>query len=509
MPSPSTVAATAPPSSDFLVSHQGRKAFLLMNAACIPIVFFVSLLQGTFNPFIGLAVAAIGMALTIFGTSPERRHFTPLVWAVWFNAGCLMSFVDLLVNESDYRTRATPMTGSFAYTNGEMWQVVLYLTLGAISIVAGTLVSERYLARHRPATIARRRFNSPEAALGSIAIWTIAGIALSLFMFANQIGRTGLVDQSQLPFRLAGILSYSRLYLVPCLGFLIFDMLMVSRMSRYAMAMVLALLVVGFIGSITALSRGYLGFLAIMMSLYLVANLGRYGIAIKAFFKIIPGIAIVLAISIFYVNALRTSGFSGKTVDVQNALYVLQESPLEDFSNMLIPIFQMAASRIGGLQELLAVLSAPNAWHVWNPYHIFVENPDITNWLQLRVFGFMTVTTDTISTGNSFSLWGTLALSGSLPILAAWTMLCVGLIMLIEETFIRLGTPTIAQTLAVYVGIQAWGFANVSVASKIAGMMLIVYLTTRIFLRFCAAPWAIASPTTRVPTTLASGTGRP
>lgn len=235
MPAPvSSKQAPLPESAEPLIAPRGRKILIQLSAALIPSMLAVAVFQDTFNPLIALALALLGTALTAFATAPSRRFYTPVVWAMFFSLGCVVSFGDLLLNEATYRSHRTPLTGAFAYTDAEMWQAALVMALGVAAIMAGTLLAERVLMPGGRRATAGPEFRSVTWARVSILLWTFGGLALTLFLSSRGIGRTGMTNQTELPFRLAGVLTLARAYLVPCFGMLILNMLMRGGLRGYA-----------------------------------------------------------------------------------------------------------------------------------------------------------------------------------------------------------------------------------------------------------------------------------
>lgn len=483
-----------------LLSPGGRKVLRSCAIASLPLTFGFSLFQETFSPLVGISIALIGVMLIYFGTSGNRRHFSPLIWAIWFNAGFMLALVEMLFYEADYRGRATPLTGAFAFTDGEMWQAIGYMVLGSLVVMATSLVCERVLASGRR-LLPTYRLPSARRVLLAIGSWTVLAGGLSILLVVFQIGRTGLVNQTALPFKLAGLLSYSRNFLAPSFAFLILDLVIRSGFRSHAKLMLVSIVGVGFLGTLTALSRGHLAFSLIAIGLYLVTNVGRHGITARSLVQVLPWGVVALFFGIYHVHLLRTAGFGGQTIDIAATASLISENLFGDVGEMLVMFFQIVTTRVGGLQELLGTLSAPHIWQLDNPWRLFLEDEDAFSRVQLGVLGFRTYTDEFVSTGIGFSLWGTLVLSGSLAVFATFTSLFFTFVTLIEEVFFRLGAPAVAQTLAVFVGIQVWGFANVSVTTKMIGITCITYLAAKLFL----AKFAVAVPATEAAPQVAWG----
>lgn len=464
-----------------LISAQGRKVFLAVCAAEGLLVLISCTLQQTFNPIIGVFLWAIGMVLVLFGTSPARCYYSPLIFAMWFHLGCVLSFVDLIVNEALHRAHPNPATAAFAFTDGEMWTALTFMLVGVGAVVATTIVYEKLLARGTASL--PRTFRDSRVATQAVAGWIVFSLLLSILLIFLQIGRTGLVNKTDLPFHLAGLLSFTRSYVVPSFGLVIVDLLLNGRHALVLKAMFVGLLVVGLAGSIAALSRGYMGFLVISLSLYFVVNWGRHRFTMRTLAYWILGAVPLLLVGIFVVNTLREKGFSGQELSLPAVFSYIVESRLTDLGLILTDFFNLAVGRIGGLQELLGALSAPHIWDAGNPWYLFVENEAMMAWLQRSVLGFTTYGDASVGFGYSFSLWGSLALSGSLWIVFLGTAAYVVALLAMEEIFFRIELPVVALVMAVNVGFQFWGFANKTICSNLFGIVLIIYIIARFAFR--------------------------
>lgn len=468
-------------STPALISPEGRRVMLGCAFLAALITGSIGLWQDTFNPMIAIIMGLLGIALTWFAVSPFRRYYTPAVFSIWFNLGFLLSFGELLVNEVAHRSHPNPATGGFAYTDAEMWAAVGWMIPGIAAIVVATMICERFSAGSDRARA--YVFISDAALLRAMAIWTIVGVSIALLLILLQIGRTGLVNKTDLPFRLGGVLSFSRGYLIPAFGVMLIDLAINSRKEGALKYIFACLLIVGFVGSVSALSRGYLAFLVIAVTLYLTANLGRHRFGIRSVAVwIVVGLPLLL-LGVSIVNALREGGFSGRQLDITSTYAYVRDTRFSDAGAVLFDVFNLALGRIGGLQEMLGTLSVPHAWHIANPWGIFLDDGVTALWLQKAVLGYEMVSNDIVGFGYSFGLFGTLSLSGAPLIVLIGTALYLIVLMLLEEAFLRIGSPAVALSLAVNVGFQFWGFAHVNLCANLAGIVLIIFLLNRLFFR--------------------------
>jgi len=378
------------------------------------------------------------------------------------------------------------LTGAFSYTDSEMWRAVLVLSMGVASVLGAAFVGERVIAGRRPRAVARPRFRGANGALAAIVAWTVGSLALTLIMSAYGIGRTGIVNQMELPFHLNGALILARAYMVPSLGLLILDMLIRNGLRSYAKIMVLSLIGVGFVCALTALSRGYLGILLITVALYFAINAGRCGITSRVLLRYALGVTVPLVFAVFFITQLRVYGFGGQSVGIGSATSLAKSIDLNNPGEAAHLLISLATSRVGGLQELLGVLSAPDSWHLSNPYQFFMEHGDDIALIQKNVTGFVSDRDGVVATGQSLGLWGTLFLSGSPIVMCLGTMIYVLLSIGIEETFLRLNAGAVALSVTVEAGITLWGFATYSHILKIVEIAVVVFLAISFFIRHFA-----------------------
>lgn len=460
-----------------VISSQGRRLVIIFGIMAAMLPAFVGMFQDTFSPLIGICIGGIGVVLTVFAASSARSYYSPLVFSVWFNLGCVLAFGDLLINEVAHRAHPNPATGTFAFTDGEMWRAIACLGVGALGIIVATLLSERWISKQVPNKILILEDN--RAVVQAILSWTVFGLSVELLLIYFQIGRTGLVNRTELPFHLGGLLSFTRGYLIPAIGVLIVDLIVNGKQNWALKYMFAALLLVGLLGSVSALSRGYLGFLIIALALYLTVNLGRHRFGLRSLALWMAGGVPLLLVGIFLVNTLRESGFAGHELNLSSTYGYILESRITDVGLIFSDFFNLAIGRIGGLHELLGALSAPHAWEMLNPWRIFLDDGVTAPWLHKSVLGFVMHIDETVGFGYSFGLFGTLSLSGSLLMVFVGTGIYLMALMALEELFFRIGASAVALSLAVNMGFQCWGFANITVSSNLIGIVFFIYLVTR------------------------------
>lgn len=480
-----------------VISSQGRRVMIICGIVAAMLPAFVGLFQDTFSPLIGICIGGIGIALTAFAVSPTRAYYSPMVFSVWFNLGCVLAFGDLLINEAAHRAHPNPATGAFAYTDGEMWRAIACLGVGVIGIVVATVLSERWISKEVPSQ--PRMLRDKGVVVRAVLGWTVVGVSIALLLMYFQIGRTGLVNRTELPYHLGGLLSFARGYLIPAIGVLIVDLIVNGKQGWALKYMFAALLLVGFLGSVSALSRAYLGFLIIALALYLVVNLGRHRFGVRSLALWIAGGAPLLLIGIFLVNTLRESGFAGHELNLSSTYDFIVQSRMTDVGLILSDFFNLAVGRIGGLHELLGALSAPHAWELSNPWRIFLDDGVTALWLQKTVLGLVMHVDETVGFGYSFGLIGTLSLSGSLLIVFVGTAIYLMALMALEEFFFRIGASAVALSLAVNIGFQCWGFANITVSSNLIGIVVVTWLVTRFFFEMSGLVRAVPKLSAKAP----------
>ena len=104
------------------------------------------------------------------------------------------------------------------------------------------------------------RLPSPGFVMGMSSVWLVVSLSIILLAWYLRIGRTGITDQTALPFKMTGILVVSRTYVIPASGAILFSTALKVDNKRVVATILPMLLVVGSIGAIASLSRGFIVF---------------------------------------------------------------------------------------------------------------------------------------------------------------------------------------------------------------------------------------------------------
>lgn len=277
------------------------------------------------------------------------------------------------------------------------------------------------------------------------------------------IGRTGLSHSTVLPFKLAGILVYLKNMVIPFIGFFLVIPTLISGTARRIYLSLALMTIIGLIGSVTFLSRGFLVFVTLPPLMFLLFLPSQRPSGRRVLIGSLVGFVAVLMLMVPLVDAMRVSKYVGADATITEIDQAMsQSSPVGALSRTT----SLAVRRIIGFKELVAIHSAgpldPAA-----PWRVFRGDSDYTDQLQYDLWGFYQDPSGDTAFGFGFGLWGWLYLGGSNWIVFLGTWLATVLIIFFEELFIRFGVRPLAIFIAVQFGIWIWGGIDYFLLSRL------------------------------------------
>ena len=421
---------------------------------------------GTSNRFFCRCfLAAIGICSMLYYTRPGRRYYVPIVWTLFYAVGYLLAMADVLLNPETAGVAGSVTYYLIDFTFRGLLPIFSPIWWGMAGLFLAVFCCERIIPRRPEETPRHRRFasasrSSPPQALW---IWFTCSAAVVLFMGRLGIGRTGLSHSTVLPFKLAGILVYLKNMVIPFIGFFLVIPTLISGTARRIYLSLALMTIIGLIGSVTFLSRGFLVFVTLPPLMFLLFLPSQRPSGRRVLIGSLVGFVAVLMLMVPLVDAMRVSKYVGADATITEIDQAMsQSSPVGALSRTT----SLAVRRIIGFKELVAIHSAgpldPAA-----PWRVFRGDSDYTDQLQYDLWGFYQDPSGDTAFGFGFGLWGWLYLGGSNWIVFLGTWLATVLIIFFEELFIRFGVRPLAIFIAVQFGIWIWGGIDYFLLSRL------------------------------------------
>lgn len=414
------------------------------------------------NPFLLVVLAGIGVLGVWYGTGKSRTYFTPLFFGAYYSLGFLGTLSLVISKLEEVKIDGHGGYGSFQFNNYHFEGFVIATISGALGLICGILLFQRFTLGQK---IGPTMWSESAQSSRIITFWFIATILNILVLWSLGIGQAGLVAGTRLPRGIATAMVYTKNLLSPCIGLLFLEVaLRESRIKRVGIILV-ALFIIGLIGTIGGLSRGY--FVSTFGVAIIYAILRNWG-AIRGSRRLV-GYAIVGCMALpfvtYLVNEMRVAGYGQGSAKITNAVDIRGIATGFALDDALEQVLALATERIGGSRELMAAQSSGIS-NLYAPIALFIGDDDEIANLHIAVFGFLPNQDNTTAYGVEFGLFGMFALSGHYIVIFVGCLLGGLLVIYIESRFTERNLGSAALFFVVYFGSMVWGNAYFSIMYK-------------------------------------------
>ena len=484
-------------SSDAFLFSFGRKYILLFGWICSFTIITVIWLWASVNPLWISLWCAFGMIALNIHTKSQRKYFAPFFMTILYFFGYLLALIYVVIHKNSFH-----LNDRYAYIlledlkSKDMLRLTLVLAAGLAGIICTTFVSEYFSKRtgnFSSLQIPGKNKNvSNNKTYILICSWLVGSVLLLLCMWLLRIGRGGLSNQTILPFKLAGIMVYSRSFLIPFIGIVFLEINLNHGRTKQVWFILYSIIFIGLLGSITAMSRSYFFYATIPPITYLILKEWRnnQNQRILALSLLLCVIASVIMVS--FVHNLRTTGFTGDTLSLSKLNVHDSESAIAEGATKLVTL---AVTRTIGLQELLRVYDA-SIHDISAPIAVFWgSDKQYLNFLLLQVTGRKFESSDgTTSFGYGFGLWGGWFMSGSYILVFLASFVFSLLIVFVENIFLRKGFQICTIYLSLTLSMWTWGGIYLFFLKRAIFMIIVCY-----FVMIKLQKWSNPNPETIYP----------
>ena len=477
---------TAHCNSGILLTPFARKFLRVFGCVSSAYLLFVLAMEGSISFSWGVLLTGIGLISLYISTRPARRYYTPLIFTIFYFLGYLLALSYILLHQEQISTSRYHSIGNFKFGESDFFPVALVICVGIGGIMTAMLLAEKIFKHKGVATSIRHAIHgvfSMRRLRLWIWLWFGFSLFLALLMWSTGVGRAGLKEEFNLPYKLAGIAVFLRKVFVPFLGILLLDVCVQVNKKRMATLVLVFLLILGTLGSLGGISRQLFAFTVFPAVLFLFFKSQNNNFSQRLFLKFMV-ISVIACLCIMpLVQALRNVSFGSKGTSISKSLTVLRTVAYLSLSANLTRVHKLATLRFCGMGELLAVTTS-GVPEDGLPLQSLRISREVYNEICPAVFGFRPVSNDTFAFGKSFGMWGHLFLSGSYIVVYFGTIFLAGFAICFEEIFIRRGLYSVALLFSILVGFGFWtGSISVFFVSRYSVLLIFCYMIMLFFLK--------------------------
>jgi hypothetical protein len=424
---------------------------LLIRVAgpCFGFNFHVTCLQLLILGISGLGALWLGLRRRVV-------HVSEVAFPVLFLVGYPVRVISTETNPGfDFVDDVSLAIGRFSFTNAAYWEFTAIAVLGLAGLVVGQILIRTWCCRKKSA-------KTEEDLLGnttlSLAVWwwfwlSVGNVFISAFL---GVGSNGLVHAA-LPFRLTGLLFYTRTLIFPMAGMYLFGVAVEHNRRRQAHTILLLSILIGAASFPVTLSKASL--------LYAVAYLSIYAYHHRLSRKMvhwgIVSVVVLLPVTVLSVQVARNIAYSSGHLGSPKEI-------IEEFGTNFdsVTVTDSAASmrdlvldRIVGAGELMAVTAGQSYSRKQIAQVLCGEGTkeDVgLGEIYYELYGLKPSTVDGVYNGKVLGLFGLLYLSHEPLLVFIVSMFLGALVLSIEDLFHKKLNAAAAAFLGFMISLAVW-----------------------------------------------------
>jgi hypothetical protein len=442
-----------------MISSFARGSLRIFGCLCSIYVFIIFGINDAISFLWAIPLVGFGLAALFITSTKGIKLYAPLIFILYYFFGVLLSFADFYMNSNSRIFANHASLGSFTFTDADMAPMVIASCVGLLSFVAAKLFYERILISSKPrnvkATEEMDKQKTKRYVIRWAIIWFILSCLVIFLMSYLEIGQIGLKTKVELPLKLAGVLVFIKLILIPAFGCLLLNLSFISK-NRGAINIILILIVViALFGALATISRSYIMNCLLPVVIYLLFFSYRNSPQ-KKLFVLVSAISIpVLVIGVQAIELLRLEGFKSGYLSPSTAVETLGDWQAVDINGVLSLSKSLTTEAISGARELMAATSSQIS-DLYAPIAIFKGDDDYTRNLMLSVFHFVPLVDDTRAAGMGFGLWGGFMLGGSYVFLFIGSFCACMIVCWVERIFLKRNLYLVALFFSIYFSLRVW-----------------------------------------------------
>jgi hypothetical protein len=424
-----------------------------------------------------IAISILAVFLQFYTTGKHRIFVVPSFVALLFATGHPLSLGALVNQSAGIPSDGWGSVGRFAFTNDAMTQPFLTIASGVCGIAVGTRLSEMLWTGLRSRTVLRK---AADPSYYSLIAWALLCAAVIAICALLGIGRVGLSDAAELPFRLGGILVIGRGYLLPVLGARLVQQALDAEGQKRLIPALFMVAAVGAVASFGSLSRGLGALYMVPVMMFVVFHQSSRGRPIRRL-GIVAGLMVaVLAIGGFVVSVQRTTVYAGDGWMSASEFAGETEQGGGFLGSVLNGSGALIGDRLGGVSVFLALMSGPGRHpDLWAPIEIMNGDDLLIEQVSREALGFVPETSGGLAFGVGLTLWGLLGLGGPVFMPFLGSLVLMLLVCSIEGSLAYYGEEGMGAVLGCLVAFNEWGQPSLFYLSRQAAVLVLVLAIAR------------------------------
>lgn len=399
------------------------------------------------------------------------QYVTPIVLSLFYLLGYPLYLASIILNEDKYTKGGWMAIGNFDFGSENFTELSVASGVLMLGLLVGcrlvqSRVSTIKLVQERHVDISRNTLQQ------WITIWFLMSMALILFLAIYGLGRTGLQDETALPYGIKGVLYYVRLMIVPIIGaFLLQQAANSLDWKNLARVLICSFIIAGAV-AIFAFSRSDPVIILLPLIVYLLmhqnAQLRRT--ASRAMVPCVIGIILMTQIvAVLRDYAYSTEGLSSK--DVDNVAKQIQDVTLNDIGDNLLMLLTI---RQGGSRDMAVVMTSPyqDISYVWRFFMQIDEMDFMTD-----VWGFETgqLEQEGTSYGTGFNGFAWYYFGRSLLFLFILSVLTGAFLIWVEDVFLKRGWRVVQIWVGFFMSLMFWNSFVWGRVWRVLPMLFVAY----------------------------------
>lgn len=400
-----------------------------------------------------------GISILWLGTRGKVIYVSPVAFSMLFLISYPLRVIRIEMNPSLWNFGNDLGVGRFPFTSDAYWAFVGIAVLGISGLATGQFIMRRRLGRLHIIPIMKAKRNQINLQYYG---WLWFGISSAIIVLSKVLGIGSLgLTPVVLPLHLTGLLYFLRILILPLLGMYLFGVALETNRRLQASTLVLMALFLGVVSFPITLSKVSIlhALLPYVAYLYICANYSPLGRKLRRSILIIT--ILLLPLIVFGAQAARDVAYS--TGHLASANEIAEGFRSSTRSSSVIELaensYGLIVDRLIGGGELMGVLASPSYSHGLALRVMLGQgtNPDLGfGYVFEDVYGVMVTEGGGVYRGKGLGLFGLLYLSHDPFFLFLLALMLGGLMLWVEDLFLRKTNAGMAAAVGFMVSLVIW-----------------------------------------------------
>jgi hypothetical protein len=381
--------------------------------------------------------------------------YTPVFLSLFFLFGYVLSLADIAYHYEGYASNVW-YGGAFVNFWAARDAMTNLLTI-IIAGAAGIMLSTLWVSAFFKVDIQRRSVGIVPCKIRLqtlVSLWAVMAVCLQVSLVWFGLGRTGMVNRTELPLALSGILIISGRLAVPMVALFLLRIAVMQKRSKVVTLIMILATLEAITASFVATSRGLFVVHLMPLLFYLLVH-PDVDPKIRHTSRMYGVVGVLcLAVVVGVVEVVREVSYAIGDIEPLAVLSTIYAGELTvDLSRSLSMVVSLATGRVGGILELMAVYASPiHNWELFYGTLTGLPSLDIND----IVLGL--VLPEGLNLGVGFGLFGSLYLSGSVWVVFVGSFLFTSVALGVEGFARKLALDSVSCGLSLILALNIWGY---------------------------------------------------